>query len=135
MNKQKAMPDYKRLTQTPKTKSDRKLREQIQLGTGRKTIRLKGHRPAVHHLQSDRRYLPAKPKPQPTTYIDGGKRIANLETPSPYPFAQARQGTGRQRNFLNKTDNPWTQRQTQRLQQKVLSGQYDKKTQTEIQRL
>ena len=59
MIKQQTVPDYRRLSQTPKDKTDRKLKQQIQMGSTI-NILLKGHRPAIPMLQSDRRYFPSK---------------------------------------------------------------------------
>ena len=68
MNKQQAIPDYKRLSQTPKLKIERQLRQQIQMGSTR-AIRIKGHRPAIPLLQSDRTIFPSKSKSEGIAFI------------------------------------------------------------------
>jgi hypothetical protein len=138
MLQQRAIPDYKRLAQTPRSKSQRQLREQVRLGSGRKDIRIKGLRPTIPHLQSGRQRFSKNPiRPVPMT-VSGEKRLHIPETPSQYPFASARQVTSKHtmpRQFINKSDRPFTDRQVARLHRKQLGGEYNHSTRDEIKKL
>jgi hypothetical protein len=138
MFQQNAMPDYKRLAQTPHLQTQKKLTEQIRLGSGRKDIRIKGLRPAIPHLQSDRRHFPSKPIQPAGMTANGQPPLQIPETPSQYPFSLARQVTSKYttpRQFINKDDRPLTDRQVARLHRKQLGGEYHRSAQDELTKL
>jgi hypothetical protein len=138
MIKQRAVPDYKRLNRTPGVNSKRKLNEQARFGSGRKTIRLVGHRPSIPFLRSQVGTFPSKATPTAPHYVKDGKPLSIPETPSNYPFAQARQVTPAQtipRQLVNRSDKSIATRQLHRLQNKVASGEYSKQTQEELKKL
>jgi hypothetical protein len=131
------VPDYKRLSQTPHSKSERILTEQIRRGSGYKNIRMTGHRPAIPLLQSRRLNFPSRVGQEGSTNVNA-RPLAIPETPSQYPFANARHVTSQYavpRQFVNRADGPLTQRQSGRLSTSLLKDQYNKTTQDEIKQL
>lgn len=131
-------PDYKKLSQTPFTKRERQLSEQIRLGSGRKNVRITSHRPAIPHLQRDRLQFPSKPTLSTSAVSRNEPALSVPETPSQYPFANARHVTSKSvtpRQFVNRDDHPLSSRQRQRLQTSLLGGQCTKQSQNNIHRL